>query len=816
MDRTRAPLWTFLAGIRVRVGRFIGYAAALRPIFVLGLIVTCLPLTTLPNGLAGTMLGNLFVEYGFWQAFWFGAVLLGAVWSLMFLAGLSLDAERDRDDRWVYDPEHDPTRPSKRRVSVPIDDWRTVALFTALAAPGAWAVVAHADRGADAALGLSLGAATIYLVVDGGLTLLQLADPDRRILPWCPVLLRGAERWCGEPMLRVAGAPGRGFAALAARLARFLQVPRSFFRKDDATKLESDHVFAAATLLFVAAVWGVLYLTLGPTGRWYAKLESLPPAGLLYLLIIIVLFLVSFVWTRFRRYRLTLYAFVALIIAVSWVQGLGGVRGWWLLGRPLHTYDVYRADPRQAVRRSEVVAPLAAVPRPEGGRRPTLIVVAASGGGILAAAWTTKVLGELEAAYPGLRRELRLISAVSGGALGVVHYVLAHEGQPEALDANALCRVVEHAACTSLAAAAYGFAFPDLYRVFSPIAVPELDRARLQERRWAAIAGGSPGASTDVQLLSAWSDDIRTGAKPAVILNATVLETGERIAITPLETLQVPDEPGVPPRHHGARTLAQFLGEQAGYSVDVWTAARLSATFSYVSPPARACLRTATDRPCEAAAVFGTGRRDAELHLIDGGYADNFGVASALDWLSRELRRCRAAADCPFDRVALVEIRAKPYRVVAAPSYAWVAEWLGPPKGLATSWGLAQRSANDTAVDLVKDLDRGREIASFVFEPAPLDRRCGPCAETTADQGAGCERSFPLSWHLSRRQKACINEFWLDEPNQRALREFLRFVGGRSAEAERLRPFGERGGARVSEPVDACVTGACEPGPPPP
>jgi hypothetical protein len=807
MDSTGAP------GIRTRLWRLVGYFAALRPIFVLGLAVTCLPLTTMPRLLAGTMLGNLFVEYGFWQAFWFGAVLLGTVWSLMFLAGLSLDAERDRGDDWVYDPERDPARRAKRHVSVPIEDWRTAALFTALGAPAVWAVVVHAERRAGATVGLVLGAAAMYVVVDAGLTLLQLADPDRQILPWRPVLLRCAERWCSASLLAIAGAPGRAFAVVASQVARRLRVPPSFFRPDDPARLESDHVFAAATLLFVAAVWFVLDGALGPGGLWYAKLEALPPAGLLYFLIIIVLFLVSFVWTQFRRYRLTLYTFVALIIVVSTLQGLCGVQGCWLLGRPLHTYDVYRVEPRLAVHRSEVTAPLALIAPSEGGRKPTLIVVAASGGGILATAWTTKVLGELEAAYPPLRQELRLVSAVSGGALGVVHYVLAHEGQPPSLDANALCRVVEHAACTSLAATAYGFAFPDLYRVFSPIAVPELDRARLQERRWAAIARGDQAASPDVRLLASWGDDIRSGAKPAVILNATVLETGERIAITPLDTLRAPEEPDDAPARERARTLAEFLGERAGYSVDVWTAARLSATFSYVSPPARACLRPAAGRPCEPAGAFGRHRRAAELHLIDGGYADNFGVASAIDWLARELRRCRVADGCPFDRVALIEIRAKPYRDTAKPSRAWVAEWLGPPAGLATAWALAQRAANDTAVDLVRDVDRSRPIGSFVFEPAPTEQACGPCTAGLPDGMAGCERSFPVSWHLSRRQKACINAFWLDAPNQRALQQFLRFVGGHSTAPERLRPFGEP--ADPSEP-DPCLTGACEPGPPPP
>jgi hypothetical protein len=108
----------------VRLWRLVGYLAVLRPIVVLGAIVTCLPLTTLPRVLAGTMVGNLFVEYGFWQAFWFGAVLLGAVWSLMFLAALSLDAARDRSDRWVYDPEHDPTAPTGARSRSSRRWWR--------------------------------------------------------------------------------------------------------------------------------------------------------------------------------------------------------------------------------------------------------------------------------------------------------------------------------------------------------------------------------------------------------------------------------------------------------------------------------------------------------------------------------------------------------------------------------------------------------------------------------------------------------------------------------------------------------------------
>ena len=103
------------------------------------------------------------------------------------------------------------------------------------------------------------------------------------------------------------------------------------------------------------------------------------------------------------------------------------------------------------------------------------------------------------------------------------------------------------------------------------------------------------------------------------------METGERIAITPRATLQSSSPAGSGnvrsvevARHNHARTLSEFLSaietstaperskqdgskpkpqscSQAdfanGYDIDLWTAARLSATFSYVSPAARAaCL----------------------------------------------------------------------------------------------------------------------------------------------------------------------------------------------------------------------------------
>jgi hypothetical protein len=815
------------------VERFLGYFAVLRPSFVFGALIAGLPLTTIPGVPGATLIGNLFVDYAFSEAFWLGMALLGAAWALMLTAGLSLDAERDRQDARVYDPERVTPR-RQRWVTVPVPRVEVVVAFTLLGLPGAAAVVLHAAAPAYAAAGVVLGAVLMYAAVDAAIALLRLGDAELHVLPWRSLTPRVLGRLVGATARRVLGAGVRGAAIALARIASVARAPDHFFAQRNPPRLKSDLVFAAWMAILVLAVYLLLYRTLRPGGLFYARLDALPPAGFLYVLLTFLLFVVSLLWTLLRRYRLTLYVFALWVVAMSWVQSAGPVEGDWWRGHPLHTYDVHRLPGCDELAASEVLAPLADA-SPAGGGGHTLIVAAASGGGILAAGWTAKVLGELHRAYPRFRRELRLISAVSGGSVGTVHYVRAHDSRSEPLGRDILRRVFRDSVDTSLAAAAYGFAFPDLHRMLIPIGVPQFDRGRLQEARWRATADGASGAEANPELLSHWSDAIRRGSKPAVILNATVLESGERVAITQLRSLQQvepteppadwsgwrpPDSAGpAPRRRNGARTLSEFLlpedrARAPGYTVDVWTAARLSATFSYVSPPARARLRCGPgDADCAHEELS---RYFARLHLIDGGYHENFGVASALDWLTRAVRLCAAAEACPFARVALIEIRAKPVVRIEDPDPEWYAAWLGPAAGLTNSWASAQTAANDTSVDRLERVLRASPIRfeSFVFEPdsrprgtatsggpraegSPAGARPSPrpCAAAPGDPpakppgGAACckrscctanaalgEEDPPLSWHLSERQKDAIHEYWRNARNQCTLRAFLRFV----------------------------------------
>jgi hypothetical protein len=359
---------------------------------------------------------------------------------------------------------------------------------------------------------------------------------------------------------------------------------------------------------------------------------------------------------------------------------------------------------------------------------------------------------------------------------------------------------------SSLASTSYGLAFPDFRRAIFPVFVDEeFDRARLLENDWRRIGNcrkqarnmpvvefrefcrNTPEAEREKLVwFSDWLGDIQRGDKPAVIFNTTVMETGERVAITPLSTLQS-DWAGrmrYPPRRKNARTLSEFLSgrddndapadpskadkgqkknptcpqHRNGYDIDVWTAARLSATFSYVSPAARAACFDKKSRSSSAENSLG------RLHLIDGGYHDNYGVASALDWLSAALEPNRnESKQLPVSRIALVEIRAKPDIPADTAQNEWSSTWLGPFWGLFNSWGYVQISSNDTAVN--------RRIADF-------KNRLSTSAEGVQFESFVfiSDRTGPLSWHLSEEQKASLRSSWNTDANQKVLAKLLEFL----------------------------------------
>ena len=796
------------------------YIAVLRPCFFIAFVIVYLPLTAAADWVPGnSMLANLFVDYDFTKAFWFAFALSGSVWALMLTTCLILDFARDRQDQQGVERPWLPNPPKENRwVTIPIKNKIVFWLFTSLGAPAGSIVVLKATgepfasfQGVlprlNALAGLIVGGVVSYILMNLVAAFVHLAENDEYVLPWRPIdwiasplkrfrIGRAIVEQIGRSVGQFAKATRKGFSALLARVA-----PAEVF-EDRTQLLKPDHFFAAISAVSLIFMYGFIYWWFKPTGpiRW--PLEEIPPAGFIFALLLPLIWIISALWASLGRYRLAFYLAICISFGLAWVASR--------LGNPVHTYDVFAVEASKPLEPQRILQPLV-----QTGRK-NLIIVAASGGGILAAGWTAQVLTKLHSAYPDFGKELRLISAVSGGSVGAAHYVnsvseilrLIGDSQRAALR-----EVAEDAMRSSLASTSYGLAFPDFKRAIFPFIVDEeFDRARLLEMDWRRIANcrrqtaKTPGVQANfrqfcrnipeaerekVVWFSEWLEDIQRGDKPAVIFNATVMETGERIAITPLSTLHS-DWAGsmeYPLRRDNAQTLSEFLraerdsGAQAdpskadkgdkaqqkkptcpqytnGYDIDVWTAARLSATFSYVSPAARAACLDYKNKSRISAGENSPGR----LHLIDGGYHDNYGVASALDWLSAALEaNLKEAKELPVSRIALVEIRAKPDIPADTAQNEWSSSWLGPFWGLFNSWGYVQISSNDTAVnrriadfkDRLATSAKGVQFDSFVFIS---------------------DRTGPLSWHLSEEQKVNLRSSWHTDENQKVLAKLLEFL----------------------------------------
>ena len=353
-----------------------------------------------------------------------------------------------------------------------------------------------------------------------------------------------------------------------------------------------------------------------------------------------------------------------------------------------------------------------------------VIVVAASGGGIKAAAWTARVLTGLEESNPGkFGNSVRLISAVSGGSVGTMYFVSEYGATDAGLtsDKSALEETVARAEASSLDDIAWGLVYPDFLRIFLP-GIKHLDRGEALE---AALTRELPNRKHHLSSpLSEWRDGVSEGTRPAVIFNATVVESGERFLIgtTDLSPAQ------------GRTSLRD--AQLGGRDISLVTAARLSATFPYVSPAARPDIE------------------GKQIHVVDGGYTDNFGMATLLAWLDEAL----FTLGNPVRRVLVIEIRASPPASGPPPVawHGWPFQTYAPISAMLDVRDNGQLPRNEEQLNLLSHYASSCniDIEDAIFEYPPSDA--------------------PLSWHLSPKDKAEINSNWaLQAKQQQAVQAFL-------------------------------------------
>lgn len=499
---------------------------------------------------------------------------------------------------------------------------------------------------------------------------------------------------------------------LPERLCTWVSAPfwSGYIHQDDQGRRRFHHGHLLNSLLVLATglVYVTFYLAQTPGDESFDLFPALVYTMLLMILGTFVLSGASFFLDRYRVPTLllvTVASFFSFFIS--------------------DTDHYYRTVP---ARQSEALDPAAAFrawyqarPRKDG-EPPVVVAVTAVGGGITTGLWTDHVLARLEKEVgEDLISSIALVSGVSGGSVGTLHFMDALSKPDRSTLRSRLERARENVAKPSLPEAVWGLVYPDFWRTLPG----PWFRWKVEDRGEALELSWSRHLRHPEATLADWREEIRAGRLPVPVFNTTISETGGRLLITPVDLR----------RDWGADGFSRLYPE---LDVKAVTAARLSAAFPYVSPIARPRLEDPGDK--------------RGYHLADGGYYDNFGVASLVDWLRTVLPVLR---DLKGRRILLVQIRDAPMEDREAGSRTgWAVSALGPLKTLMTIRTASQAARNELEVDLFQRLAcrQGVQVESFIF--------------TLASGPESKDEALPLSWQLTGEERARIEGRWLTPANQ--------------------------------------------------
>lgn len=444
-------------------------------------------------------------------------------------------------------------------------------------------------------------------------------------------------------------------------------------------KMEKPGVFFS--LLFLALLGSFVYLLVSDIIHQNVRLErSFPVLASVTVILIFMQWGINGASFFFDRYRVpVLTSAIAIIflpkLVLSYAPAASGAS--WIQWVQTHVID-WDADhyfeARQAPPVTVLPTPTDAVDKtferlkavePLNAEDQPLVVVTATGGGIQAAEWTAQVMARLEKEFREdkqkqlngylLHDHVLLASGVSGGSVGLVPYLVeytAPKGTAFPANDDLRDRLTIGPGCSSLEAVAWGLEYYDLQRLALTFRFPILQAAQdspedittivAPDRTWAlsralnrnlndpqcGVSPKTPKVPDGEKItLGQAAKNLSNGIMPAFTLNTTVAESGGRFLLSnymvPAVTTLPPNTEFLPAESF-LRAYAQDPccangphDEKLFADLPLSTAARLSATFPVVS--------SATRIPRQYAR--------AASHFLDGGYFDNDGTGSAIEFL---------------------------------------------------------------------------------------------------------------------------------------------------------------------------------------
>ncbi|MEH2071387.1 MAG: hypothetical protein V7K47_25090 [Nostoc sp.] len=500
-------------------------------------------------------------------------------------------------------------------------------------------------------------------------------------------------------------------------------------------ELTAGHLTAIAYLI----IGGAIYITIGL--RFNPRPQSNRPEApaLLYVLLIASMIVIIFGGVTFYLdyFRIPVLILFTVFSALSYLAF--DINHFYQLNPLKNSADKKKFDEKSDNFKQVLTQRL----KHQQGEN-TLVIICASGGGIQAAGWTVEVLAGLqEELGKSFTKAIGLISSVSGGSVGSMYYLdrfnehgfLEEEKQTKEGTTN---NSFSAATRDSLDAVGWGLAYLDLWRFigFPFLIRPEFDRGTAVEIDWQAELKEPRNSKT----LASWRKQIFDGKIPIPVFNATLVENGWRFLITPMTFGEVPEKKYI--------DFNSLYGKH-GYDMNVVTAARLSATFPYVSPICRSNINI----------------KDKNYHVADGGYFDNSGFITAAEWLDEHLNEWLKSENksenqphnsLNIKRVLILQINPFP----ESPSTekvrgdgGWFMATIGPLLAVfkVRDSVLASRNAQE-AEFLAAKWQNKVDIQYFpIFFPSSSD---------IAAFYKNGRYQPPLSWKLTDREKQAIKDGW--------------------------------------------------------
>ena len=397
---------------------------------------------------------------------------------------------------------------------------------------------------------------------------------------------------------------------------------------------------------------------------------------------------------------------------------------------------------------------------PGSGTFPVYIV-AAEGGGIYAAYHTALFLAAVQDRYPDFARHVFAISSVSGGSLGASVFTSLVAAKKDAVTRDWYWQKSRDVLSENfLSGLAYSALFTDLPATLLPCISGfcpgrKLDRALALEAAfdaaWRKSLPAEPDAALFQRSATAWQP---SGNVPALLLNTTEVETGERVVISPF-TLADANSP----------TLSSLSERAPCLDVSLATGAGLSARFPFLTPAGwyeakddrRAQTTTAVPNPRPANSTaellsdrLPEGPKPAEptvvrRRLVDGAYFDNSGITTALDVLLA-LQRTEDASGAPRGRVRFILLAIKTLAPGEEGSGSALDELLAPLRTMDSVRATRAESALKQAGAALDGLDCAADPARCSSSPAT---RVAPLATDVR---------LPLGWMLSENSSKAIKD----------------------------------------------------------